>query len=102
MLEGIIKQMIESRLIVMMAILSICALGIWNFQNLPIDAVPDITNVQVQINTETPGYSPQTSSGRCCCWSILVATNNLERNIEDNGVFFIEIFYLFLLVSGAK
>ena len=64
MLEGIIKQMIESRLIVMMAILSICALGIWNFQNLPIDAVPDITNVQVQINTEAPGYSPLESEQR--------------------------------------
>ena len=32
----------------------------WRFQppKLPIDAVPDITNVQVQINTQTPGYSP--------------------------------------------
>ena len=34
------------------------ALGIYNFQRLPIDALPDITNVQVQINTEAPGYSP--------------------------------------------
>ncbi|MCE3254193.1 MAG: CusA/CzcA family heavy metal efflux transporter, partial [Cellvibrio sp.] len=33
-------------------------LGLWNYQRLPIDAVPDITNVQVQINTEVPGYSP--------------------------------------------
>jgi len=28
------------------------------YQKLPIDAVPDITNVQVQINTQAPGYSP--------------------------------------------
>ncbi|MBN9055293.1 MAG: efflux RND transporter permease subunit, partial [Rhizobiales bacterium] len=34
------------------------ALGVWSFQRLAIDAVPDITNVQVQINTEAPGYSP--------------------------------------------
>ena len=34
------------------------ALGVYNYQKLPIDAVPDITNVQVQINTEAPGYSP--------------------------------------------
>ena len=33
-------------------------LGVYNYQRLPIDAVPDITNVQVQINTEAPGYSP--------------------------------------------
>jgi cobalt-zinc-cadmium resistance protein CzcA len=34
------------------------ALGVYSYQKLPIDAVPDITNVQVQINTEAPGYSP--------------------------------------------
>ncbi len=33
-------------------------LGYWSYQKLPIDAVPDITNVQVQINTHADGYSP--------------------------------------------
>lgn len=32
--------------------------GIWSFTKLPIDATPDITNVQVQVNTSAPGYSP--------------------------------------------
>ncbi len=41
-----------------MATLAVAVLGIYNYQRLPIDAVPDITNVQVQINTEAPGYSP--------------------------------------------
>tara|TARA_R110001599_G_scaffold85747_3_gene230031 strand:- start:18021 stop:21101 length:3081 start_codon:yes stop_codon:yes gene_type:complete len=36
----------------------IIAAGVWSYQHLPIDAVPDITNVQVQINTVAPGYSP--------------------------------------------
>jgi cobalt-zinc-cadmium resistance protein CzcA len=39
-------------------ILLIIGLGVWSYQKLPIDAVPDITNVQVQINTKAPGYSP--------------------------------------------
>lgn len=64
MLERIVRQMIRSRWIVMMAVLAICTFGVWNFQNLPIDAVPDITNVQVQINTEAPGYSPLESEQR--------------------------------------
>ena len=64
MLELIVRQMIRSRWIVMFAVLTICGFGIWNFQNLPIDAVPDITNVQVQINTEAPGYSPLESEQR--------------------------------------
>ncbi len=32
--------------------------GVYAAQHLPMDAVPDITNVQVQVNTEAPGYSP--------------------------------------------
>jgi cobalt-zinc-cadmium resistance protein CzcA len=41
-----------------MLIFLITGLGMWSYQKLPIDAVPDITNVQVQINTQTQGYSP--------------------------------------------
>ncbi|MBK8972397.1 MAG: efflux RND transporter permease subunit, partial [Hahellaceae bacterium] len=39
-------------------------MGVWSYQKLPIDAVPDITNVQVQINTAAPGYSPLESEQR--------------------------------------
>jgi len=42
----------------MLVVLALAALGLWNFTKLPIDAVPDITNVQVMINTESPGYTP--------------------------------------------
>jgi len=58
MLESLIKTAIEKRWIILLLVLFMCALGVWNYQNLPIDAVPDITNIQVQINTEAPGYSP--------------------------------------------
>src|ERR1700681_582969 len=42
----------------MIGVLAMAAFGAWNFTRLPIDAVPDITNVQVQINSRAPGYSP--------------------------------------------
>jgi len=58
MLEQLIGFSIRHRFLVMLAVLGLAALGLYNFQRLPIDAVPDITNVQVQINTEAPGYSP--------------------------------------------
>ena len=58
MLERIIEFSIRQRWLVMAMVLGLGALGIWNFNRLPIDAVPDITNVQVQINTEAPGFSP--------------------------------------------
>ncbi|EYC50051.1 cation transporter [Hylemonella gracilis str. Niagara R] len=58
MFERIIQFAIEQRWLVMLAVFGMAALGIYNYQRLPIDAVPDITNVQVQINTPASGYSP--------------------------------------------
>jgi len=58
MLERIIHLSIRFRSAVLGAVLALGALGVWSFQHLPIDATPDITNVQVQINSEAEGYSP--------------------------------------------
>ncbi|TWD77710.1 cobalt-zinc-cadmium resistance protein CzcA [Variovorax beijingensis] len=58
MFERVIRFSIEQRWLVLLAVLGMAALGIFSYQKLPIDAVPDITNVQVQINTAAPGYSP--------------------------------------------
>ena len=58
MFERIIRFAIEHRWLVLLVVLGMAALGVFSYQKLPIDAVPDITNVQVQINTGAPGYSP--------------------------------------------
>ncbi len=58
MIPKLIDFSIRHRWFVLVAVLGVAVLGVYNFQRLPIDAVPDITNVQVQINSETPGYSP--------------------------------------------
>lgn len=58
MLEGILRFSIKQRVFVIFGVLAMAALGAYNFRILPIDAVPDITNVQVQINTEAPGFTP--------------------------------------------
>lgn len=58
MFERIIRFSIEQRWLILLAVLGMAALGVFSYQKLPIDAVPDITNVQVQINTSAPGYSP--------------------------------------------
>lgn len=58
MLERIIRLSIRHRWVVLTIVLMLAAVGVWNFGRLKIDAVPDITNVQVQINTAAPGFSP--------------------------------------------
>jgi cobalt-zinc-cadmium resistance protein CzcA len=58
MLEEILKFSIKQRALVMLGVLIMAGFGAYNFRILPIDAVPDITNIQVQINTEAPSYTP--------------------------------------------
>ena len=58
MLANIIEISIRQRWLVLAVVTVLTALGIWSATQLPIDAVPDITNVQVQINTEAEGFSP--------------------------------------------
>lgn len=58
MLERIIRISISQRWLVMAMTVLLIAIGVWSFSQLPIDATPDITNVQVQVNTAAPGYSP--------------------------------------------
>jgi cobalt-zinc-cadmium resistance protein CzcA len=58
MIDAILGFSIRQRWLVIGAAIALAVLGAWNFTRLPIDAVPDITNVQVQINTKAVGYSP--------------------------------------------
>ena len=58
MLDIIIRFSLKQRWLILFGVLLLVGLGIYNYQRLPIDAVPDISNVQVQINTEATGFSP--------------------------------------------
>ena len=58
MIDRILAFSVQQRWLVILVALGLAALGAYNFTRLPIDAVPDITNVQVQVNTSAPGYSP--------------------------------------------
>ncbi len=58
MFERLIRFAIEQRWLVLFVTLGMAAIGVYNYSRLAIDAVPDITNVQVQINAGAPGYSP--------------------------------------------
>jgi cobalt-zinc-cadmium resistance protein CzcA len=58
MFDKILDSCLRHRWMVLAIVGAFAALGIYNYQRLPIDAVPDITNIQVQINTEATGYSP--------------------------------------------
>ena len=85
MLNRIITASLNHRWLVLVLTLGISALGIYNFNRLAIDAVPDITNVQVQINTEASGYSPLESEQRIT-FPVETAMAGLPRLTETRSV----------------
>jgi cobalt-zinc-cadmium resistance protein CzcA len=58
MVDALLQFSIARRWLILFLVAVTAGVGLWNYQKLPIDAVPDITNVQVQINTQAAGYSP--------------------------------------------
>ena len=85
MLERILRFSIHHRWLVVIATMAMAALGVYNYTRLPIDAVPDITNVQVQVNTESPGYSPLEAEQRVT-YLVETAMAGLPRLEETRSI----------------
>ena len=64
MIDALLGFSIARRWLVLFVVTALSALGVWNYQRLPIDAVPDITTVQVQINARAQGYTPLETESR--------------------------------------
>src|SRR5207302_10240255 len=61
MIDKILELSLRQRAFILLAALALVAVGLWAATRLPIDAVPDITGVQVQINTEVPALAAEES-----------------------------------------
>ncbi|MGI8671830.1 MAG: efflux RND transporter permease subunit [Luteitalea sp.] len=85
MLERILRSSIRHRGFVVIATIGAALWGLYNYTRLPIDAVPDITNVQVQINTEAPGYSPLEAEQRVT-YLVETAMAGLPRLEETRSI----------------
>jgi Cu/Ag efflux pump CusA len=59
MLNRLLEFSVRQRVFVLLATLVMVGIGVYSALRLPIDAVPDITNVQVQINTAVPALAPE-------------------------------------------
>src|SRR5215218_2279926 len=58
MFERLLRFSIQNRWLIMLLMVAVAGVGIFSLGRLPVDAVPDITNNQVQINTVAPALSP--------------------------------------------
>ena len=90
MFDLILRVSIHKSWFVLTGVIVMVMLGVYSYQRLPIDAVPDITNVQVQINTQAVGYSPMESEQRVTfpIERVMAGLPNLEytRSISRYGL----------------
>jgi cobalt-zinc-cadmium resistance protein CzcA len=89
MIAGLMALSVRARWAVVLVVALVSAFGVWHLSRLPIDAVPDITNKQVQINTVDPGLSPTEMEKRVTfpVETALAGIPGLEttRSISRNG-----------------
>ena len=85
MIERILRFSIAHRWLVLGLTVGAAVFGGYNYQRLPIDAVPDITNVQVQINSEAPGFSPLEAEQRIT-FPVEAAMAGLPRLAETRSL----------------
>jgi len=85
MIRRIIDFSLDNRLLVLALWLLVAALGVRSMLQLPIDAVPDVTNVQVQILANSPGLAPEEVE-RFITFPVETAMSGLPRLIELRSV----------------
>jgi cobalt-zinc-cadmium resistance protein CzcA len=78
MIDLIVRFAVQQRWLVLLLTLLVGGVGVYNTLQLPVDAVPDITNNQVQINTEVPGFSPLEAEQR-----VTYAVENAMAGLPD-------------------
>ena len=60
MISGLIGLCLKNRWITLLLVVALCAFGIWAYLTIPVDAIPDLSDVQVILLVAWPGQNPQT------------------------------------------
>lgn len=81
MIDKILEFALRQRVFVLLGAVALIAVGTWSAVHLPIDAVPDITNVQVQINTSVPALAPEEIE-KLVTYPIEVEMGGIEKLLE--------------------
>ncbi|MFN0140866.1 MAG: efflux RND transporter permease subunit [Pyrinomonadaceae bacterium] len=85
MIDALIRFSVSNRLIVLLMVAIMAAAGAYSLINLPIDAVPDVTNVQVQVLTAAPSLAPLEVE-RQITFPVEVAMSGLPDIVEIRSV----------------
>ena len=97
MINSLIKFAVSQRLLILLMVALFVGAGFYSLKNLPIDAVPDVTNVQVQVLTAAPSLAPLEIE-RQITFPVEVAMSGLPDIVEIRSVSkFINLKFIFFI-----
>lgn len=85
MIDKILEFALRQRVFVLIGAVALIFVGTWSAFRLPIDAVPDITNVQVQINTSVPSLAPEEIE-KLVTYPVEVEMGGIEKLLEVRSI----------------
>lgn len=85
MIDKILEFSLRQRVFVLIGAVALIFIGAWSATRLPIDAVPDITNVQVQINTSVPSLAPEEIE-KLVTYPIEIEMGGIENLLEVRSI----------------
>jgi len=97
MIDGLIRFAVSQRILILLGVVLLIGAGVYSFQRLPIDAVPDVTNVQVIILTPAPSLAPLEIE-RQITFPVEVAMSGLPnveeiRSVSKVGLSFVTVVF---------
>ena len=85
MIERLVEGSLRKRLFVVLGVLFLVALGVWSVLSIPIDAFPDVTNIQVEVLSTAPGMSPPEVE-RFVTFPVEIAMRGLPRLAQVRSI----------------
>jgi len=100
MIEGLIRWSIDNRILVVILTLFVTALGIYSARETPVDALPDLSDVQVIIKTSFPGQAPQVVEDQVT-YPLTTAMLSVPRALSVRGYSFFGDSYVYIIFEDG-
>ncbi len=100
MIQSIIRASVRNRFLVIMAAAIIVAAGLWTLKSIPLDAIPDLSDVQVIVFTEYPGQAPQVVEDQVT-YPLTTAMLSVPRSKVVRGYSFFGLSFVYIIFEDG-
>ena len=100
MIAALIRWSVENRILVIIAATIVAALGIWSVKETPVDALPDLSDVQVIVKTTFPGQAPQVVEDQVT-YPLTTAMLSVPKAVTVRGYSFFGDSYVYVIFEDG-